>query len=223
MEDLPYFALKFFVLVVSLTFHEAAHAYAAYRMGDETSSRLGRLSLNPFAHLDPVGTLMFLLPQAPIGWAKPVPVNPMNLRNPGPMMQLISFAGPLSNLALGLLGCLFWFLWFLFGQLFSPGGAAYLMILLFIATNLSLALFNLLPLHPLDGASVITFFMPEGTARKYEDVMHRLGPFPLIVLLVLETLPGMGAIHLWFRFWKPFFEPMLGLFGVPAGVVGYWR
>jgi Zn-dependent protease len=221
MDNLPFYVIKFFVLVVSLTFHEAAHAYAAWRLGDDTAERMGRMSLNPFVHLDPIGTLMFLNPLAPLGWAKPVPVESRNLKNPMSMMQLISFAGPLSNLVLFLLGCL---LYFFIGHSLSPGGPAQTMLLLFIGTNVALAIFNLLPIHPLDGASVITWFMPEDKARRFEETMQRFGPFPLALLVLFETLPGMGLLHIWFWIWKPFFQPILGLVGLPAwAVIGYWN
>lgn len=219
MEFSAVYILKFFVLIVSLTFHEAAHAWAAYRLGDETAARLGRMSLNPLVHLDVMGTLMFLF-QAPIGWAKPVPVNPLNLRNRISSMQLVSFAGPMSNLILCLVACMAWY--FLMFRI-SPGSGWYTLMQLFIATNLSLAIFNLLPIHPLDGASVITYFMSDSVARRFEDTMLRLGPFPLIVIVLFETLPGMGLIELWFRLWKPFFSPLLELFNVWPGVISYWR
>lgn len=219
MDELAFYALKFFVLVVSLSFHEAAHSWSAWRLGDDTSARMGRMTLNPLAHLDPMGTLMFLF-QAPLGWAKPVPVNAANLRNPRSGMQLVSFAGPVSNLILGLSGC---FVWFIAYPFLTPLGGWYVLLQLFIATNLSLAIFNLLPIHPLDGASVITVFMSESTARKFEELSTRFGPFPLLLLVLFETMPGMGVIELWFRIWRPFFAPILELFNVPAGFVYYWR
>ncbi|MEO7423681.1 MAG: site-2 protease family protein [Fibrobacteria bacterium] len=94
-DDLPILLLRFFVLTVSLTFHEAAHAWAAFRLGDDTAKRMGRLSLNPLVHMDPLGSLM-IFGRMPIGWAKPVPVDARNLRNPRTGMQLVAFAGPLS-------------------------------------------------------------------------------------------------------------------------------
>lgn len=217
--DLPYLALKFFVLVVSLSIHEAAHAWTAFRMGDDTAARLGRMSLNPLVHLDPLGTLMLLSPM-PLGWAKPVPVNRMNLRNPHSMMQLISFAGPLSNLMLGLLACM---VWYFFAWKLSPDSGWFLMMQFFIAINFSLALFNLLPVHPLDGANVITFFMSEETARRYEEKVARMGILPLIIVITYEMMPGPGLIEIWFRIWKPVFSPILYLFRVPMGVIPFWR
>lgn len=219
MYELAPIILKFFVLVVSLTFHEAAHAWTAWRLGDDTSARLGRMSLNPLVHLDPVGTLMFLFP-APLGWAKPVPVNSANLKNPHTMMQLISFAGPLSNLILTLAACI---LWYIIDFRLDPMSNGYLLMQLFIATNMSLAIFNLLPVFPLDGSNVITVFMSEETARRYEDKISQFGPFPLLLVVMFETLPGMGLIEIWFRFWRPVFAPVLELFNVPSGIIPYWR
>lgn len=211
-------ALEFFVLIVSLSFHEAAHAWTAYRLGDDTAARQGRLSLNPLAHLDPLGTLMLLA--MPMGWAKPVPVNALNLRNPRGMLPLISFAGPLSNLALGLSGCV---AWYFFAWHLLPDSGWFLMMQHFIAINFSLALFNLLPLHPLDGSSVITRLMSEETARRYEEAVSRMGMFPLILVVIYEMMPGPGVLEIWFRIWKPFFAPVMALFQVPMGVVPFWR
>ncbi len=215
--DLAVLGIRFFVLVVCLSFHEAAHAWTAYRFGDDTAARMGRLSLNPLVHLDPLGTLM-ILSGMPLGWAKPVPVNPANLRNPHTHMQLVSFAGPLSNILLGLVGCV---IYFLVGHLIFPGSGWFLMLQLFIMINFSLAIFNLLPISPLDGSSIITAFMSESTARKYEEKVARFGPFPLIIVVAFEMMPGMGLIELWFRFWKPLFAPILGLFNVPPWFLPY--
>lgn len=215
--DLAVLALKFFVLILSLSFHEAAHAWTAYRFGDDTAARLGRMSLNPLVHLDPLGTLM-ILSGMPLGWAKPVPVNAANLRNPQSHMRLVSFAGPLSNILLGLAACL---VYFLIGHRMFPGSGWFLMLHLFITINFSLAVFNLLPISPLDGSSIITAVMSEGTARKYEELVARFGPFPLIIVVVFEMMPGMGLIELWFRIWKPLLAPVLGLFRVPPWFLPY--
>jgi Zn-dependent protease len=211
MEILPFYLMRFFVLTVSLSFHEAAHAWTANRLGDDTAKRLGRLSLNPLVHMDPVGSLM-MLTGMPLGWAKPVPVNPYNLNNPRTGMPLVSFAGPLSNLFLALIACI---IYFLVGErLSNPGG--YLMLKDFILINLSLAIFNLLPIAPLDGSKIITTFMSDRVADIYEEKVAAFGMFPLIAIVIFESVgSGYGVLDLWFRFWKPLIYPILALFNVP--------
>lgn len=215
--ELATLALQFFVLAVSLSIHEASHAWTAFRLGDDTAARLGRISLNPLVHLDPLGALM-ILSGMPLGWAKPVPVNPANLRNPHSSMPLISFAGPLSNLVLGLASCM---IFYLVDYRVSPVSGAWLLMQFFITFNFSLAIFNLLPVFPLDGSNFITVFMSEETARWYESKVSQFGPFPLVFVVALEFLPGMGPIELWFRLWKPLFTPILALFNVPSGFLPY--
>jgi Zn-dependent protease len=209
-EDIPGLLVRMFALTLSLGFHEAAHAWVAYRLGDDTAKRMGRLTLNPLVHLDPLGTLMMLGPM-PIGWAKPVPVNPANINNPRSGLPLVAFAGPLSNLILALFFCI---LYFIVGQ--SLGKGAYTMLYMFIRVNLGLAIFNLLPIAPLDGSKIITTFMSDKVADKYEEVMARLGVFPLIAIIAVGAMgAGPGLIGLWFRFWRPLIFPILGLFDVP--------
>ncbi len=212
MEVLPLLLMRFFVLTVSLSFHEAAHAWTANRLGDDTAKRMGRLSLNPLVHLDPLGSLM-MLTGMPLGWAKPVPVNPANLRNPRSSLPLVSFAGPLSNLILALAGCI---AYSLFGYNLGASGW-YLMLQDFILINFSLSIFNLLPIFPLDGAKIITTFMSDKVADVYEEKMTALGIFPLIAIVAFESIgSGHGLIELWFRFWRPLIYPILGLFHVPT-------
>ena len=129
-------------LIFSLSFHEFAHAYIAYRLGDNTAAYQGRLTLNPLAHLDPIGSLMLLL--VGFGYAKPVPVNPINLNNPRIDMMKIAFAGPASNLLLA-------FLALFLSNLFSLDS---IIVSYFYIINLALAVFNLLPVYPLDGGQI---------------------------------------------------------------------
>jgi Zn-dependent protease len=211
MEALPILLMRFFVLTVSLSFHEASHAWAADRLGDDTAKRLGRLSLNPLVHLDPIGSLM-MLSGMPLGWAKPVPVNPNNLRNPRSAMPLVSFAGPLSNLILAFSACVLYY--FVAPGLSSPGW--FVLFENVILINFSLAIFNLLPIMPLDGSKIITAFMSDKVADRYEERMVRLGIFPLLAIVAIEYVSsGHGPLSLWFHFWKPLISPILGLFHVP--------
>jgi Zn-dependent protease len=215
-ENWPELLLRFFVLTVSLTFHEAAHAFIAFRLGDDTAKRMGRLTLNPLVHMDPLGSLM-IFGNAPIGWAKPVPVDSSNLRNPRTAMPLVAFAGPLSNLILALFFCI---LYYFFGST-AYGSGWHTLLTGFITVNLGLAIFNLLPIMPLDGSKIITTFMSDRIADKYEDLMARAGVFPLILIVGFEFMSsGPGLLTLWFRFWRPLIYPILALFDVP---LAYYR
>jgi Zn-dependent protease len=211
-DNLPADLLRIFVLIISLTFHEASHAWAAWRLGDDTARRMGRLSLNPLVHLDPIGTLM-ILGAMPIGWAKPVPVDGRNIRNPRSGLPLVAFAGPLSNLVLAFIACL---VYAFLGEILA-GSGWFSMLTLFIQINLSLAVFNLLPVAPLDGSKIVTAFMSDAVADRFEAALARLGAFPLLIIVAFEfLLPGPGLLQLWFRFWRPLIAPILGLFHVPA-------
>jgi Zn-dependent protease len=212
LENWPIALLNFFVLTVSLTFHEAAHAWVAFRLGDDTAQRMGRLSLNPLVHMDPLGSLMIFGGMG-IGWAKPVPVDPRNIRNPRSGLPLVAFAGPMSNLILALIGVI---LHSLFAPVILETGW-YTMLSMFIHANLALAVFNLLPIMPLDGSKIITTFMSDKTADAYEEKMARLGVYPLILVVAFEVVShGNGLISFWFRIWRPFFHPILSLFHVPV-------
>ncbi|GBD11634.1 hypothetical protein HRbin23_01304 [bacterium HR23] len=185
-------------LVVALTVHEFSHALVATALGDRTARRAGRLSLNPLAHLDPLGTLLLFL--VGFGWGKPVPVNPLAFgRRPFQGMALVAVAGPLSNiLCAGVVavpfktGMLDWPLGGLSLLYRSPGEAVLALVFAFIVGyNLFLAVFNLLPFFPLDGSRVVLGLLPERVAL----VVARLepwGPGLLLVLLLADSLLGWG-------------------------------
>ena len=138
------------ILIFSLCFHEFSHGYIAYKLGDHTAARNGRLTLNPLAHLDPIGSLMILF--VGFGWAKPVPVNPVNFSNPRLDMMKVAFAGPASNLLLAFTAGLMMRLVNIVGLLQSEMFIQTLYFFIFI--NISLAVFNMIPVAPLDGSQI---------------------------------------------------------------------
>ncbi len=172
------FLLLAFALVISLTIHEFAHAWVADRLGDPTPRSQGRVTLNPLAHLDPLGTLMLFF--AGFGWGKPVQFDPYNLRNQQRDTMLIALAGPASNIILAFLVAL--------ALPVLPFASVIWMVI--ITINIALATFNLLPIHPLDGSKILSGLLPIQYAREYNDVMQRYG---FIILLALIFLPVDGG------------------------------
>lgn len=168
-------------LVVAITVHEFAHAFSAFKLGDPTAKYEGRLTLNPLAHLDPVGTLMILL--AGFGWGKPIPVNPLNFDKPRRGQALTALSGAFANFLVAIILSLFLKL------PLGPGGLI-LEVLLgpTIVLNISLGLFNLLPIPPLDGFSVVAGFLPSDLASQWEE----LKPYGLY-LLIFFLLPVFGG------------------------------
>ncbi len=184
----------FLILVASLSFHEAAHAWAADRLGDSTARQLGRLTLNPLAHIDWIGTVLFplvgMLSGLPlIGWAKPVPVNMRNLRAPRRDFALVALAGPVSNLVLA--GAVILVL-LSQGGVVTETGATTLSLTLYLAVfmNVLLAAFNMLPVPPLDGGNVLAGLVPESAAQ----LLDKVRPFGIFVLYALLLLGGVGAL-----------------------------
>ena len=180
-----------FCLIFALTFHEFGHAYTAHLCGDDTAKAAGRMSLNPLVHLDLFGSLMVLI--VGFGYARPVPVNPNNYRVRNADFYIAS-AGPLMNLLLGIIGT------FLYGILAQNSitilaGVPLLFLLkLFIIINFNLFLFNLIPLGPLDGNSVLPHFLPPNLRIRYQHWNFRYGSYALIGLVLLSILlPNFSA------------------------------
>ncbi len=175
-------------ILIALTVHEVAHGYAAYRLGDPTARNLGRLSLNPLKHLDPIGTLCMLL--AGFGWAKPVPINTRNFKNPRRDMALSALAGPVSNVLLGFAGVLLQAIFLKLFGVFPPTAerTAYIyqitiiFFAMFTSLNIGLAIFNLLPVPPLDGSRIFYIFLPP---RLYFGIMKYERYISLAIMLAL--------------------------------------
>jgi len=208
-------------ILISLSFHEMAHAYASYRLGDPTAKRLGRLSMNPLKHLDPVGTLMLLVSMYSgfgFGWAKPVPIDPTYYKNYKKGTVVVSFAGPLSNL---LLAFIFSFpmaliaaerglprdviynssYWinsdFLFGTQITLKSVLFNISRFFYMINIGLAIFNILPIPPLDGSKILTAVLP---AKTYFGIMRYERYIGLVFLALMVLRPGiLSSIMLPFR------------------------
>src|SRR4029453_11192387 len=200
--------IAFIVLLFSLTVHETAHAWTADRLGDPTARLLGRVSLNPIVHADPIGTVLFpllaMLGAAPflIGWAKPVPVNVQRLRHGRRDYMLVAAAGPLSNLVLAVVASIA--LGLLTVSPMRPGepnGSAPLAALLSqaVTMNLLLAVFNMIPIPPLDGGNVLSGLLPINLAV----VFNRLRPYGFILLYALMLTGGFNRVIIrpaWFIF-----------------------
>ncbi len=179
--------VRLIILFVAIPIHEWAHAWSAYQLGDDTASLQGRMTLNPMAHLDPIGSLLLLL--AGFGWGKPVPVNPYRMRmNPRAGMAISAAAGPFSNFVLAMLLAIpfrmGWTDWHTGG--FSIGS----LLIIAIGINLGLMFFNLIPIYPLDGEKVLMGLLPP----RWGDSLLRLRPFGMLILAVLIfVLPRLGV------------------------------
>ena len=189
-------------VLVAITFHEAAHGFVARFLGDETAARLGRVSLNPFRHIDPFGTIilpgLLLLARSPFlfGYAKPVPVNFQALRNPRSGMVLVAAAGPTMNIGLAIIAALGFHL-----VVYLPAVAAQWVALNLknaLVINALLAVFNLFPLPPLDGGRIAVGLLPNVLARQ----LARVEPYGMAILIgLLVLLPLVGSLlHLDLRF-----------------------
>lgn len=199
-------------LVVAITIHEFAHAWTADRLGDPTPRLQGRLTLNPLAHLDPIGTLMLLV--ARFGWGKPVQFDPFNLRNPRRDSAIISLAGPVSNLILATASSLLLNILFAVrAELFAIplfGLIIYLLtnfLPLLITMNVILAVFNLVPVHPLDGFKIVGGILPREYARQW----YELEPYGMIFLIFL-VFPILGPTAPISRIISPVINFLLNIF-----------
>ena len=187
-------ALYFLAFVVALTFHECSHALAAYKLGDPTARNMGRLTLNPLKHLDLMGTLLLLL--VGFGWAKPVPVNPRNYRNPKRDDIIVSLAGITSNILLAFLATPIYMLTIKHGSNIALVVSWF--ICAFIQTNIVLALFNLIPISPLDGSHVLEDLLLPVCGPKPILWLRQYGRYLLIVVLIALNYTGvLGTASGW--------------------------
>jgi Zn-dependent protease len=185
--------VRFTALILSLSFHEAAHAWTANRLGDPTAKMLGRLTLNPIAHVDWIGTVLFplvaMISNLPlIGWAKPVPVNGLNLRDPRRDFAVVALAGPVSNVILAVGAAV---LRVIAGAILPHDAFVTELVMFalayFIGLNVLLAVFNLIPVPPLDGGNVLLGVLPGAAARVYQQI-RPLGFVILYALLLTGIL-----------------------------------
>lgn len=194
-QALHNFAVAFVPAFLGIILHEIGHGYAALRQGDPTARILGRLTLNPVPHIDPLGLLVFVLTAVTspfvFGWAKPVPINPRNFRNPRRGMLLVSLAGPLTNILLAIAFAVLLKVLFVI----NPVSNTFTLFLLKtlqagIFINLCLAFLNLLPVPPLDGSKVLAYFLPPRAAYSYLSA-ERYG---FIILLIIIAAGLLGKI-----------------------------
>jgi Zn-dependent protease len=191
-------------LVFSLSFHEFAHAWMAYRLGDSTAARMGRLTLNPMSHLDPIGSLALLL--MGFGWAKPVPVDPRYLKNPRKDMVKVAAAGPISNIILAIIAALV--LRLLFDSDFLSNSVKTFFII-FMQINITLAVFNLLPVSPLDGSQILSPFLEKQFGPDIVWKMQAYGPRVLFFIILFSMITD---IHIFSFVINPIFNLFIFIF-----------
>ncbi len=187
-------------LILSLSVHEWAHAYSAYRLGDDTAAREGRLTLNPIAHIDPVGSILLPLLGVPFGWARPVPVSPVRFRRDISMrtgMVITAAAGPLSNLLIAVLCMVGASILIKINPALLAGNGRAVVFLLYnaVGLNVILAIFNVLPVFPLDGSRVVDGFISYRLRPAWERFVQ-YSPLVLIFIVVLpEIIPGLDFLE----------------------------
>ena len=206
-SDDIYAVVSIIVIIISLSVHEAAHAFVAYRCGDSTAKDQGRLTLNPLAHIDPIGTVLLpfvlsLLGGYIFGWARPVPYNPYNLRNRRRDEFLVAVAGPISNFLQAFLGTIVLTLVRLAigSDLVISTSVAYwslFTLYIYIRLNCMLGFFNLIPLPPLDGSKIFTVFLEGEALQRYYELQRYSMAILFAVLFLLPRLIGVDLIDLY--------------------------
>jgi Zn-dependent protease len=195
-ETIAFGLTTYVVLLFSLSVHESAHGWMAYQLGDDTAFREGRVSLNPLVHIDPIGTLLFPLLQIftgipALGWAKPTPYNPANFRRDLSMRtghMLVAGAGPVSNLVLALLFTGVFYLSIRAGLVGGYQDPLAILLAKGIQLNVILAVFNLIPIPPLDGSKVASYGLPGSMGERFDSIMAPYGYMILLLLMVTGLL-----------------------------------
>ena len=200
MFDIQGIILSAPAILFGLTIHEFSHGWVAWQLGDPTAKMMGRLTLNPLKHLDPIGTIALFLFR--FGWAKPVPIDPRNFRHPTRDMAISALAGPVANLltaaAAGLILRML--------DLFHVGGFVWMLTRNFVLFNLILCFFNLLPIPPLDGSRLLYHLLPPRLAEGYAR-LERYGFLILIGIILAGSLTGVSLLWL-------YIAPLLRVFGL---------
>lgn len=198
--------------IIGLTFHEFSHAFAAYRLGDPTAKMAGRLTLNPVAHLDLIGSLMLIF--AGFGWAKPVPVDPHYLRSPRRDMAIVAVAGPVANIIVAIACSILLHALDFIGTAAGISVSQFVLMVLVqgIWINVILAVFNFIPIPPLDGSRIVAGIVPEEWNHGYEQ-FERYGPMFLFGLILLASLSGISILG---RIMMPVAQPLFRL------IMGAW-
>ena len=207
MNETQLLFIRIPVILIALTVHEFFHGYIAWVRGDNTAKQAGRLTFNPIAHLDVLGTLMLFF--GPFGWAKPVPVNPYNLDNPKRDMIFVGAAGPVSNIVLALLfGFLLRFL-SSSGLITSPTSALAIFLQLSVLINLGLSFFNLLPVPPLDGSNILLGFLPQDKVSTYLKLV-RYAPQIFIFLIITDWI--YSRLHIGYPLFSFIIYPIFNVY-----------
>jgi len=192
LGNLPYLLLVVLpVGIMAVTIHEVSHGYVAWKLGDPTAHYAGRLTLNPIAHIDPIGALMLVL--VGFGWAKPVPVNPGYFRKPRRDLMWVGPAGPVSNILFAIVFALVLKAVIAFAPNYSE--ALFPLLRFGIVINVVLAAFNMIPIPPLDGSRVLANFLPFNASRRFDE-LERYGLIPVAVVLFLLPWATNGRIDI---------------------------
>ncbi|MCR5808479.1 MAG: site-2 protease family protein [Clostridiales bacterium] len=220
MSKVIYFFLYLIAIVVSLSFHEWAHAHAAHRMGDDTALNMGRMTLNPMAHIDPVGFLMLII--VGFGWAKPVPVNPRNYKNYRKGEFIVSFAGIFTNLIIALVSAFLYV--FLAKYEKMSGNTLPDMLFTFLVMlgylNCGLAIFNFIPVYPLDGSHIFTLVFGKLLGAKAVYWLQKNGRYILYGFIALSFILSRMGISIIGGAVEWLFGLFIKLFSAAANLIG---